>query len=293
METIHDDMLIDELKKRLQDNRKALNDLRMMTVKLEKINKKLEDSEAVKSNFLSNIRNEIINPLTSIMGLSRQIATGQTDAETTKRMSHMIHNEAFDLDFQLKNIFVAAELEAGEATISISRIDLDEFITSILAAFSHRVKEKKLTIEMAWAYPPSPEGKRYFHSDADKLQQALANVLANAIEYTLPGKKVKIRIGFEKRLLTISVEDEGIGIPEDQREKLFSRFKQLDSGMRKSHRGHGLGLSITRALLDMLDGCISLSASPSGGCVFTFVVTESDAGRGPTTLADDGNEFIF
>ncbi len=114
MEPIKDDDLLEELKKRFLDNKKALRDMVVMNEKIEKLNAKLAESEKLKTNFLSNIRNEINNPLTAILGMARQLASPVPDQQTRQAMAETIYHEAFDLDFQLRNIFAAAELESGE-----------------------------------------------------------------------------------------------------------------------------------------------------------------------------------
>jgi signal transduction histidine kinase len=291
--TISDDDLIEELKKRLDNTKKALYDLRVVNKKLTSVNEKLAESEALKSNFLSNIRNEINNPLTSIMGISRQIAGGNIDRETTHRVAQLIHNEAFDLDFQLRNIFSAAELEAGEATRSISKVNMDTFVCGLIDSFSHRAAAKNARIEVVWDAPRETEDTFYFRTDPEKLERVLANLLANAIEFNDKGKRVKISIGKEENRLNISVEDEGIGIPEEQRKNLFARFKQLDSGSRKAHHGHGLGLSITKALVEVLDGKITFASAPGGGSIFTVSINEAGTEMGAETHSEEGNEFIF
>ena len=105
-----DEELIEEIRQRFEFNQNALADLQALTQKLEQMNERLKESEALKSQFLSNIRNEINNPLTSIMGLSRQLITKPDAVENTALVGPMIYMEAFNLDFQLQNIFIAAEL---------------------------------------------------------------------------------------------------------------------------------------------------------------------------------------
>jgi signal transduction histidine kinase len=290
---ISDDILIEELQKRLSDNRKALNDLKVLNKKMAALNTKLADSEAVKGNFLSNIRNEINNPLASIMGISKQLACGKTDLETTQRMAQTILNEAFDLDFQLRNIFTAAELEAGEATMDVSRVDIDSLVRNLLDSYNHRAAEKKLTIDMAWNVAQKAAEPVYFNTDSEKLEIILSNLLSNAIEFNKEGKKIKITIIREEHRLIVSIEDEGIGISAEQREKLFIRFGQLDTGSRKIHRGHGLGLSITKALAEMLDGKIAFATAAGGGCIFTISINEAGSGVQTETLSEEGNEFLF
>jgi signal transduction histidine kinase len=137
------------------------------------------------------------------------------------------------------------------------------------------------------------EGPLTFKTDPDKLQKALANLLANAIEFNREGKRVIVRAWRERERLNISIEDEGIGIPESDRKKVFDRFVQLDAGIRKRHKGHGLGLSITKALIEMLDGNVRLTGTEGEGCVFTVSIAELGTDRAVDITSSDGNEFIF
>ena len=288
MERIADEMLLEELKKRLEENRIAVADLRAVTKNLEAVNEKLRQSESLKSDFLSNIRNEINNPLMSIMGMAKQIVDRKADAETARTMAGTIYREAFDLDFQLRNIFAAAEIEAGETTVSLAQVDTAALVRGLIEVFSDKAAEKRLTVELELG-----EGPFIFKTDPDKLQKVLANLLANAIEFNREGKRVTVRAWRERERLNISIEDEGIGIPEKDRKKVFDRFVQLDTGVRKRHKGHGLGLSITKSLIEMLEGTVSLTGTEGKGCVFTVSIAELGTDRAVDVTSDDGNEFIF
>lgn len=289
MERSSEDILIKELKRKFDENRRALHDLQVMNRKLEKLNKKLTEAEATKSNFLSNIRNEINNPLTSIMGLSRQMAVGCSDERTIREMAQAIYREAFDLDFQMSNILTAAEIEAGEASLSISKVDIGKLIRSLIDSFNHKAKEKHLEMEFIGN---SPAGL-HLRTDPEKLQKILSNLLANAIEYSEEQQTIRIRAWKDGEQLNISVEDEGIGIPDQEKDKIFERFKQLDSGIRKSHRGHGLGLSVSRALVEIINGVITFSPAPGKGSVFRINLKEAESGPGADVISEDGNEFLF
>ena len=288
VERIADEMLLDELKKRLEENRIAVANLRAMTQNLESVNEKLRQSESLKSDFLSNIRNEINNPLMSIMGMAKQIMDGNADADTARVMSGTIYHEAFDLDFQLRNIFAAAEIEAGETTVSVAQVDVTALVRGLIAAFGHKAAEKRLTV----VFEPGEEPLT-FRTDPDKLQKVLANLLANAIEFNREGKRVTIRAWRERARLNMSIADEGLGIPERDRKKVFDRFVQLEAGIRKRHKGHGLGLSITKALVEMLEGTITLTGTEGNGCVFTVSIAELGTDRAVDVTSGDGNEFIF
>lgn len=288
VERIDDEMLLEQLKKRLEENRIAVANLRAMTQNLEAVNEKLRQSEALKSDFLSNIRNEINNPLMSIMGLAKQIVDGKTDAATGRAMAGTIYHEAFDLDFQLRNIFAAAELEAGDTTVSVAQVDVSALVRGLIATFGHKASEKRLQVE----FEPGGE-PLVFRTDPDKLHKALANLLANAIEFNHENKRIAIRAWRDQDRLNISIADEGIGIPERDRKKVFDRFVQLDTGVRKRHKGHGLGLSITKALVEMLHGSVAISGAEGPGCVFTVSLAELGTDQTIDVTSRDGNEFLF
>jgi signal transduction histidine kinase len=283
-----DEALLNELRTRLEENRIAVANLRTMTQNLEALNEKLRQSEALKSDFLSNIRNEINNPLMSIMGLAKQVVDGKADAETARSMAGTIYHEAFDLDFQLRNIFAAAELEAGEAAMSVAQVDVASMVRGLIVSFGHKAAEKNVTV----LFEPC-EGSLSFKTDPDKLQKVLANLLANAIEFNREDKRVIVRAWRDAGRLNIAITDEGIGIPEADRKKVFDRFVQLDRGVRKRHKGHGLGLSITKALVEMLDGSVTLSGAEGQGSVFTVSIAELGTGQAVDVTSEDGNEFIF
>ena len=290
MHKISDNELIEELKKRFEENGKTLNALKVVNEKIVEVNKKLQESEALKSNFLSNIRNEINNPLTSILCMSKVLAdSGSQDMETVVSMAGSIHSEAFNLDFQLRNIFAAAELEAGETEMSLSRADIDTLIYSSIESFIHKANARKITVSFeSLARSGAPHE---FTTDPEKLQLAVTNLLSNAIEYSHEGGRVEIKAWIDKAVLNISVRDYGIGIDKADHKAVFDRFRQLDSGVSKSHLGHGLGASVTKAVVELMNGTIDLESEKGKGSIFTISIPE--AGDGGDVFSGDSNEFFF
>ncbi len=278
--------LIEEIRQRFEFNRNALQEMRTLTKKLEIINEKLQESEAVKSHFLSNIRNEIINPLSAIMGLASQGSSGGCDTSAWQKSAAMIYNEAFNLDFQLQNIFMAAELEAGEAAPDFSKTDIVAVVTSCLEKLSHHIDEKALDFELV--HP----GQVVFATDAKKFELIVLNLLSNAFEFNEGQGKVTLSVEVDaEQGLQVVVEDNGPGIDPDNQDVVFDRFKQLEVGTTKTHRGHGLGLSLCRALAELLGGSLSLESALSQGTVVTVQLPYCD--RHVETVATDGNLFLF
>ncbi len=292
MKKLTDSELIEELDNRFKENEKAFTALKIMTKKLEDLNAKLHDSETVKSNFLSNIKNEINNPLTSILLMSKELISGEPlDAETLSSAGRVIHSEAFSLNSQLRNIFAAAEFESGDATLCVSKIHINSLVNNTIESLQHKAGRKAAKVN----YTPAggSESETSFNSDPDKLQLIIFNLLANAIEFSSEGGQVELMAWKQDGNLFISVKDHGAGIDSTDQDKIFDRFKQLDAGVTKNHLGHGLGLSIVKAAVDMLNGTISVESEKGKGCAFTVSIPESEEETELGSVSDDGNEFIF
>lgn len=201
----------------------------------------------------------------------------------------MIHSEAFTLDFQLRNIFIAADLEAGEAMPGISKVDINYLILNLIAAFKYRLNEKQLKVN----YVNKMSDQHFFKTDAEKLRVVLSNLLCNAIEFSHEAGQIEVKAWFDEGSLRISVKDTGIGINKSERKKIFDRFVQLDTGISKHHKGHGLGLAVTKELLNLMNGIISVSTNKAEGCLFTITIPETESMAEAEIFALDGNELIF
>ena len=292
MSDLSDKELIDELKKRFENNKRTLEEVQSLNEELKKVNRKLEDSEALKSHFISNITNEIINPFASILALSKNILS--VEKENWKKvisMVSLIYSEAFNLDFQLRNIFVAAKLEAGEIFPEILNVDIKHLIESVIESFKYECKKKKLKIEFEFKIQTEYNKPFFFKTDPEKLRLILSNLLSNAVKFSHDDNIINIIAVLEGENLVVSVRDHGTGISLENQKIIFDRFKRLDSGINSIHRGHGLGLSINKALLDLLNGSIDIQSELEQGANFTFSIPENDSQV--SGFAFDGNELFF
>ncbi|CAH2031216.1 sensor histidine kinase [Trichlorobacter ammonificans] len=291
MDTISDEQLLEELRTRLNQSRRSLQDISVLNHKLVEMNRRLEQSESLKSNFLSNIRNEINNPLNAIIGLAGHLASLVNDPQA-EEIAGLIHAEAFSLDYQLRNIFIAAELEAGDAQPEIEQVDVVSVIVSTLDNFKAVADAKG--IRLAYTLIGTDDaGRLRFPTDAEKLQVVLSNLVANAVEFSSTGSEVEVLAGLMDDELHIQVKDQGIGIAAENLERIFDRFTQLDTGSTRAHRGHGLGLSIVKALLDLLQGTIEVQSSPDVGSVFSVTLFPAAFDESAVTFAEGGNLFLF
>ena len=292
MVRLTDEELLAELRLRMSDKFRTAEEVKMLSTELKNVNKKLEQSETLKSHFISNITNEIINPFTSILGLSRAILS--VDKENWKKVISMvvlIHSEAFALDFQLRNIFAAAKIEAGEIYPEISKVEIYALVKSLVDAFMLEAKKKRVTINLLFDIDKKDNDILYFKSDAEKLKLILSNLMCNAVKFSLDEGVVNVHVWMTDGELYISVQDNGIGISENNQRLIFDRFSRVDNGISSVNRGHGLGLSINKALLDILNGEISLQSENGKGAIFTVRIPEAEEDAFLT--ASDGNELFF
>ncbi len=287
---ISDDVLLTELSKRIERYKNAVDNLNSMNKQLLDLNHKLAESEAMKSHFISNITNEIINPFASILGLSKSITEcPPTEVERMKRMAAMINSEAFNLDFQFKNIFAAAEIEAGSMQPIIAMANIDEMLAGLMDQYAREIARKRLTRVLTNLSDQKP---LLFKTDVDKLTMVISNLLCNAINFNRPDKKVEIQyFRNEEGELVIKVIDEGLGISEENQKIIYDRFRRLDNGINSLNRGHGLGLSINKAYLDFLGGRLELDSKENIGTTFTVTIPESQSDSNDYT--EDANEVFF
>ncbi len=289
---LSDEELLQELQLRFNENNKLCIELSMLLSQLKDVNKRLEDSEKIKSNFLSNIRNEIINPFTAILGLAKGIEqTGLANWHKAREMASMIYSEAFSLDFQLKNIFAAADIEAGDAHLEIVPIDVWELIEEVVESLSHELEAKQLQV----VYFDNDETSNrilHFKTDPVKVKLVISNLLNNAITYSHTHNNIVIKAEKKGKTVKVSFQDFGIGIDKVLQAQIFDRFKQLQDGPTKPFKGHGLGLCVVRGLMDILGGEVELSHSDSQGSTFSIYLTEQD-NLHSSNLLTGTEEFLF
>ncbi|MFW5687293.1 MAG: sensor histidine kinase [Bacteroidota bacterium] len=289
-----DQQLIQELERRFTEKKESLDQMQKLTQELKEVNKKLEESEALKTHFISNITNEIINPFAAILGLSRSILDVKKENwEKVISMVHLIHSEAFNLDFQLKNIFAAARMEAGEWVPEIMNVDVNYLINSTFDGFKYEAAKKNVSLEYDLLLSPGVEKTFCFPTDAEKLKIVLSNLVSNAIKYSLADGIVTIEAKLHDNELLISVIDRGVGVSEENKKIIFDRFSRIDTGINSINRGHGLGLSVNKAIMDLLNGSIDMNSTPYEKTVFTIKLPPGQLFEASRSLASDGNEFLF
>jgi len=289
---ISDEELLNELKNRFEINRQNMIELTDLNKQLIEVNLKLADSEKLKSHFLSNVRNEIINPLSSILSLSSNIAAISLSTEEMQKQARIIFNEAFVLNYQLTNILCSADIEAGESKLEVYNVNISELTRSVVNKLSPYAQNRKIELVFE-KHVPEELNDRNFKSDPAKLRLILENLILNAVNWSYNKSQVIVSLYEQEEMIQLRVRDFGVGIKREDQEVIFDRFKQLDERIYTDNPGHGLGLSIVKAYTEILNGNISVESEPGKGSTFTLWIpfaTEMTMSEG---FSYDGQDFLF
>jgi len=264
---------------------KALHDAGAMNKNLLALNGKLQHSEEVKTRFMGIMRNYINNPLNDILGLAAGIAQEGMTLGKARDLAALIKDNAFRMDCQIRNVFMAAELEAGDARPCIARVDLESVARDVLESFQPYAKTKGLALELLIQGEPGA-----FPADGDKLHHILVNLVSNAVQFAGEGT---VRLTLDAGpSLSITVEDQGPGILEPEQKAVFEPFR-ANAGSATGPRGHGLGLPVVKAMVDILGGELHLDSEPGRGAAFRITLPRASMLDELGADAMDGNILFF
>lgn len=259
--------------------------VRERTSELERAKLLAESANRAKSGFLANMSHELRTPLTSIIGFSEVIYDelfGPLN-EKQKEYMNLILTSANHLLNLINDILDLSKVEAGRMELELSKFLVKDLMNSSLTM----VKEKALKHRITLRLDIEPDAEIEMEADERKLKQIMFNLLSNAVKFTPDGGSVVVRarrIGYEeirnlgidsipeKDFLEISVEDTGIGIKAEDIPKLFSEFSQLSSPYQKKYQGTGLGLALTKKLVELHKGRIWCESEYGRGSKFTFII---------------------
>ncbi len=233
---------------------------------LEKQKIKANKASKAKTEFLSNMSHEIRTPINAILGLADLIKVDENQPEQVKYLGWMRESSQTLLAL-INDILIIDKIEAGKDELNEENFSPQEVIKNIVNFHENEIEEKGLRLENE-----INEGVPNFVSaDRTKFEQIVINLLRNAIKFTHSGTiKVEYteKIEYDQLLITFKIKDTGIGIPGEKLARIFDRFTQVDSGMRKKHGGGGLGLAITRQLINLLKGQIEVLSTENKGTEF-------------------------
>ena len=265
-----------------------------LEARLDEVNTRLLKAERSKNYFISHTLNELNNPLTAIIGLTEQFMTMRQPAwEQVRESLQWIHDEGAYLEFQLKNLFMAAEIEAGVARMSRTRVDVYAVLNAVTTSYLTLAQRQGVTLRCNGnhALLSMIGGSRYLNTDGAALSLIFANLLDNAVKFSPAGGEVRIGVEIGPLGLAVTVEDDGPGISGVDRPYIFDRFWQSDDSTTKAFRGLGLGLSVAVNCAELLDGKLELSEADGIGTRFSVQLPAIEGDQ--LTDAPDDNVFFF
>ena len=241
---------------------------------------KAEENDRLKTAFLHNISHEIRTPMNAIVGFSSLLSEPDIDSSTRNSYIDAIINSSNHLLSIITDIIDISNIEANIVKITKSGVNLNFVIKSLYEQFLLKANEKKITMI---SEPGLPDKESIILTDKTKLIQIISNLLNNALKFTRQGQ-VKFGYAVKDKLIEFFVSDTGLGIPEEQHQRIFDRFYQVENPVLKLYEGIGLGLAICNAYVELLGGEIRLSSTPGTGSTFYFTLPfEKPAGTTITT----------
>lgn len=242
------------------------------TAELEKANARLMELDRLKSDFLSTVSHELRTPLTSIRSFSEILLRYDVgDAEKRRKFVGIINNEAERLTRMINDLLDLSKIEAGRLELLPEPLQLEPVFARSVSTTQPLFAEKGVNVvsRVEALLPP-------VYADADRLHQVLTNLLANAVKFSPEGGTVRLGGKKKEGFALISVADEGPGIPPDRLEQIFERFHQVRDPQMSHPLGTGLGLTISREIVDKMGGKIWVESEMGGGATFFFTVPLSD-----------------
>jgi CheY-like chemotaxis protein/CHASE3 domain sensor protein len=271
---------LEEKANQLEERNMLVNEAReAMSLKA----KELEVSSKYKSEFLANMSHELRTPLNSILILARILKENRPENLNEEQLKYagVIHNAGNDLLTLINDILDLSKIESGKIELDIEPVRPQEIRQNMESLFTEIAKSKKIGFKTVLA-ADVPEK---FTTDLSKAEQIVKNLLSNAFKFTPEQGEIKLEISMAgmdltyyseqlqnstEQILSFSVRDSGIGIPEDKQKLIFEAFKQADGTTSRKYGGTGLGLSISKELANILGGEIQVESEPGQGSCFTL-----------------------
>lgn len=254
---------------------KDITSLRVMEEELKKTKSEIEPTKIFKGNLLANLSHEIRTPLNGIIGIANMLLDTKLSDEQLKFLD-IITKSSNSLLKIVNDILDITQMESGKYKINETRFSIEEVIAEISEIFKPQIVKKGLNIN----YKISSDMPEEIIGDAYKLRQILLNLIGNSIKFTDKGKididvsliETLEKDGNEYIYARFKISDTGIGIKEKDRGKLFKAFGQTNSELNSNQQGTGLGLVITKKLVEILGGVIEVSSTYGKGSVFSFSI---------------------
>ncbi len=226
----------------------------------------LQRASRLKDHFLQNVNHELRTPLTSIVGWTDLFEEDPIEPQTLQRGLRQIRQSSRLLLALIDDLLDLARLDRGTLTLDWKAVAIEDIVARTIETVRLMAEARGVTLLQA----PLPDEMQPVRADPLRLQQVLWNLFVNAIKFTPRYGRVIVRVEREPERYLVSVEDDGVGIPESELPHVFERFRQVDGSATRRHPGMGIGLSLARNLVELHGGTIWAESAVGQGSRFTF-----------------------
>jgi two-component system, sensor histidine kinase and response regulator len=232
-----------------------------------------EAASRLRSEFLATISHELLTPLTYVIGMSSTLLRWPLGELSQRQRDYLqtIHDSGEHLLEMINDILDLSQIEAGKAVLNISEFSLTNIAQKTLESLQQKATNEQVQLKLDLQIDPQRDR---FTADVSRVEQILCNLSSNAIKFTPEGGSVTLRLWVEDDNAIFQVEDTGIGIPEDQLLLLFEKFQQLDTPLRRRYEGTGVGLALTKQLIELHRGRIEVESTVGIGSIFTVWIPQ-------------------
>jgi len=246
----------------------SLSSIKIINEELITAKYKAEESDILKSAFLANMSHEIRTPLNAIMGFTNLLLEPELSREKMEEFIQIIHASSLQLMSVISDLIDISKIEAGQMSIDSEFVNVNNLMNELFVTYKEVVDPKKLLLNYL---PENPDVLIQIKSDGSKIKQVLSKLLNNAIKFTSNGK---IEFGYRssKDFIEFYVNDTGIGITPENQKLIFQRFRQVETTSAREYGGNGLGLSISKALVEKMGGKITVESEFGAGSNFAFTI---------------------
>lgn len=247
---------------------KSINQIQHINNDLIIAKDKAEESDKLKSAFLANMSHEIRTPMNAIIGFSEFLLQPGLSKDKLDQYVQIINASSQQLLSVISDLIDISKIEAGQFSVDLELVNIDKLMNEIFVTYKKLVDLKKLKLSYLSVNPNQPIQVK---TDGTRIKQVICNLLNNAIKFTKEGE---IQFGYKinGNLIEFYVNDSGIGIAPENLSLIFQRFRQVEVTNKQLNEGNGLGLSISKALVEKLGGTISVNSEPGTGSSFVFTI---------------------
>jgi signal transduction histidine kinase/CheY-like chemotaxis protein len=274
------------LNKELND---SLYQIREINKELNIAKEKAEESDKLKSMFLANMSHEIRTPMNAIMGFSNLLLEPGLSIEKIENYVQIIHVSSLQLLTIISDIIDISKIDANQITLNSELVNVNNLLKELYISYNRSVELKNIHLNCICEHPRLTVQAI---TDGNRIKQVFCNLLDNALKFTQKGKidfGYKIKEGF----IEFYVADTGIGIATENYELIFKRFRQVDATNNRINGGNGLGLSISKALIEKLGGTITIKSILGKGStiIFTIPYIKNSKNNSPTRSKGKSRQF--